>query len=82
MALSFLSMAFVRVLQLLRLCRNERDEMAVEVAMLRHEISVLPRQVKRPALRPADRAVLAGLSQLMSEVRRGRFFVQPETLLR
>ena len=81
MALSFLYMAFVRVLQLLRLRRSEQDELAVEVVVLRHEISVLRRQVERPALRPADRAVLAGLSRLMSKVRRGRFFVEPETLL-
>jgi len=50
--------------------------------MLRHEVAVLRRQVARPALRPSDRALLAGLSRLLSRVRRGRFFVQPETLLR
>jgi putative transposase len=50
--------------------------------MLRHEVAVLRRQVARPALQPADRAVLAGLSRLLSAARRGRFFVQPETLLR
>ena len=82
MALSFLYTAFVRLLQLFRLCRSEREELTVEVVMLRHEVSVLRRQVARPALRPADRAVLAGLSRLLSRVRRGRFFVQPETLLR
>jgi putative transposase len=50
--------------------------------MLRHEVAVLRRQVVRPALQPVDRAVLAGLSRLLSAARRGRFFVQPETLLR
>ncbi len=50
--------------------------------MLRHEVAVLRRQVARPALRPVDRAVLAGLSRLLSPARRGRFLVQPETLLR
>src|ERR1019366_1422753 len=50
--------------------------------MLRHEVAVLRRQVVRPALHPTDRAVLAGLSRLLSAARRGRFFVQPETLLR
>jgi len=49
--------------------------------MLRHEVVVLRRQVARPALRPADRAVLAGLSRLLSRARRGRFFVQPATRL-
>ena len=33
-------------------------------------------------LGPADRAVLAGLSRLLAKARRGRFFVEPETLLR
>src|SRR5271167_3716033 len=50
--------------------------------MLRHEVAVLRRQVVRPALRPPDRALLAGLSRLLDRQRRGRFFVQPETLLR
>ena len=50
--------------------------------MLRHEGAVLRRQVDRPALRPPDRALLAGLSGLLERRRRGRFFVQPETLIR
>ena len=82
MALSFFYEAFLRLLQLFRLCRNDREELAVEVVMLRHEVSVLRRQVARPALRPADRALLAGLSRLLRRERRGRFFVRPETLLR
>lgn len=57
-------------------------ELAIEVVMLRHEVAVLRRQVARPALLPVDRAVLSGLSRLLSAARRGRFFVQPETLLR
>ena len=82
MALSFLYLAFVRILQLVRLGRRDSDELAVEVVMLRHEVAVLRRQVVRPALRPPDRALLAGLSRLLDRRRRGRFFVQPETLLR
>ena len=82
MALSFFYLAFVRLLQLVRLSRRGQQELAVEVVMLRHEVAVLRRQVVRPALQPADRAVLAGLSRLLSAARRGRFFVQPETLLR
>jgi transposase InsO family protein len=81
MALSFLYLAFVRILQLLRLSRAH-DELAIEVVMLRHEVAVLRRQVARPRLRPSDRAVLAGLGRLLGRRRRGRFFVQPETLLR
>jgi len=82
MALSFLYLAFVRGLELLRLQRSDAADLAIEVIVLRHEIAVLRRQVTRPALRPADRALLAGLSRLLSRTKRNRFFVQPETLLR
>jgi hypothetical protein len=40
--------AFVRLLQLLRLRRRERDELAIEVVLLRHELAVLRRQMGRP----------------------------------
>ncbi len=48
MALSFLYLAFVRTLQLVLLGRRDSDELAIEVVMLRHELSVLRRQVVRP----------------------------------
>jgi putative transposase len=70
-ALSFLYVAFVRLLQLVRLSLGEQEELAIEVVMLRHEVSVLWRQVVSPELRPPDRAVLTGLSRLLSLVRRG-----------
>lgn len=54
MALSFLYVAFVRILQLLRLRREDRDELGIEVIMLRHEVLVLLRQIVRPALEPAE----------------------------
>jgi putative transposase len=82
MALSFLYLAFVRTLELLRLSRRDNEDLAVEVVMLRHEVAVLRRQVVRPAMRPPDRALLAGLSRLLERRRRMRFFVQPATLLR
>jgi putative transposase len=80
--LSFLYRAFCRVLQLIRLiCRSETD-LAAEVVVLRHEVAVLRRQVHRPPLEPANRAVLAGLARLLPRQHLGRFFVQPATLLR
>ena len=82
MALSFLHLLFVRVSQLVRLACRGRDELAIEVVMLRHEVSVLRRQIDRPALRPADRALLAGLTRLLPRHRLGHLFVQPDTLLR
>jgi len=82
MALSFLYLAFTRLLQLLRLNGREKSDLAIEVVMLRHEVAVLRRQVVRPALRPSDRALLVGLGRKLDRRRRCGFFVQPETLLR
>jgi putative transposase len=82
MALSFLYRSFCRVLQLIRLVGRSDMDLAIEAVMLRHEVAVLRRQVHRPALEPADRAVLAGLARLLPRQRLGRFFVQSETLLR
>jgi len=82
MALSILFLALTRFVQLVRLGQRDGDELAIEIVMLRHEVAVLRRQVLRPALEPQDRALFAGLSRLMDRRRRGRFFVQPETLLR
>ncbi|MGO8862612.1 MAG: integrase [Acidimicrobiales bacterium] len=79
---SFLYVAFVRVVQLIRLSCRAQDDLAIEIVILRHEVAVLRRQVGRPALRPADRALLAGLSRLLQRARRKSFLVQPATLLR
>ncbi|MFY1691090.1 hypothetical protein [Plantactinospora sp. WMMB782] len=55
---------------------------AVGVLVLRHQVAILRRQVRRPDLEPADRAVLAGLSRLLPRARWPAFFVTPATLLR
>jgi hypothetical protein len=49
MTLSFPYLAFTRVLELVCLSRRDRDELAIEVVMLRHGVAVLRRQVVRPA---------------------------------
>jgi hypothetical protein len=72
MMLSFLYVAFVRVVQLVRLSCRAQDDLAIEIVILRHEVAVLRRQVDRPALRLADRALLAGLSRLLSADAPGR----------
>ena len=81
-ALPWLNLDFVRILQLLRLFRHDYEELAIEVVILRHEIAVLRRQVARPVLQPSDRALFAGMSRLLDRRRWERFFVQPGTLLR
>jgi hypothetical protein len=54
----------------------------VEIAVLRHQLEVLRRQVSRLDLEPADRAVLALLSGLLPRVRWSAFVVTPATILR
>jgi hypothetical protein len=49
---------------------------------LRHQLAVLGRQEKRPALRPADRAFLAALALVLPQRRRHGLIVTPQTLLR
>jgi putative transposase len=50
--------------------------------VLRHELVVLRRQHPRPRLRPADRALFAGLVRLLPGSRRVGLVVSPRTVLR
>jgi len=58
------------------------DAKDVEIAVLRHQLVVLRRQVARPRYTPTDRMVLATLARLMSRGRWAIFLVTPATLLR
>jgi len=58
------------------------DAKDVGIAVLRHQLMVLRRQVARPRYTPADRVVLATLSGLLPRVRWSAFLVTPSTLPR
>lgn len=79
-SLLYLTLRSLIELALLRSRSSEFKEL--EIAVLRHELAILRRQVARPALRPADRAFLAATSRLLPRKRWPTFFVTPETLLR
>jgi putative transposase len=81
--LSFLYWSLRWLLELVVLrVRSEREE-EVEILLLRHQLAVLERQVARPQLTAADRALLAAFSRVLSRQRwRRSAFVTPATLLR
>jgi putative transposase len=63
------------------LARGDRAK-EVEILVLRHELSILRRQVGRPRFEPRDRLVLAALSRVLPRRSWAVFLVRPETLLR
>ena len=78
---SFVYGCFRHLVELMLWMFRSEDAKEVEILALRHELQVLHRQVKRPALRPADRALLSALSRVLARPRWRSFFVTPETLL-
>jgi putative transposase len=63
------------------LARGDRSK-ELEILVLRHELSILRRQVGRPRFEPRDRLVLAALSRVVPRRSWSAFSVRPETLLR
>jgi putative transposase len=59
MAISFLYLMTRRLLDILLGRFQSEHAKDVEIAVLRHQLEVLRRQVKRPEFQPADRALLA-----------------------
>ena len=72
----------VRRLTRLVVGRSAVAALEVENAVLRHQLRVLRRSVKRPLLSRGDRVLLAAASRLVPRERWAVFLVPPQTLLR
>jgi hypothetical protein len=70
-----------RSIQLLVLLARGEAAKDLEILVLRHQLTVLRRQVPRPKLEPADRALLAAVSRVLPRARWSCFLVQPDMLL-
>jgi putative transposase len=83
LVLSFLYWSLRRLLELATLRRRSEREKEIEILLLRHQLRVLERQLARPALTPADRALLAAFSRVLSrQAWRRSSLVTPATLQR
>ena len=82
MAFSFLYLAFRALLAALLRSRRGLDVKDIELLVLRHELEVLRRQVARPKLGMADRALLAAAGVHLPRPSRAVLLVTPRTLLR
>jgi hypothetical protein len=60
-----LSLLYFTVRRLLGARSRLQDEEDIELLVLRHQVKVLQRQVKRPRLRRSDRLLLAAASRAM-----------------
>jgi putative transposase len=76
-----LYLIMIRVFSWLLLLSRSQASKDAEIMVLRHEVTVLRRQVTRPKLDWADRAVLAALARLLPAVLRCHRIVTPGTLL-
>jgi putative transposase len=82
MAFSFLYLALRALLGALVRSRRGLHVKDVELLVLRHELEILRRQVARPKLATADRALLAAAACHLPRSSRDVLLVTPRTLLR
>ena len=81
----FLSLCYIAlrwVLHLATLRFRSNDGKELEIVVLRHELAILRRRTRRPAMTWTDRCFLAAASRLLPRARWPSFIITPGTLLR
>ena len=81
MLVSAMYVVLCRLLELVLLVGRRERSKELEILVLRHELSILRRQVRQPRFEPHDRLLLAALSRLIPRHAWHAFLVRPETLL-
>jgi hypothetical protein len=79
MVVSFGYLVLRQVLRMIVLSLRGERTREIEILVLRHQVAVLRRQVKRLDLEPSDRAVLSAMARLLPPPRRAIFLVTPAT---
>ena len=82
MCVSFCYLVLRRLFQLVALRVRSNEWKELEIVVLRHELAILRRQTRRPAMAVPDRLFLAAASRLLPRARWPSFIVTPATLLR
>ncbi len=77
MVVSFLYVFACRLFELVVLLARRERSKELEIVVLRHELSVLRRQVRRPPFKPSDRLLLAALSRVLPRRSWQAFLVTP-----
>jgi hypothetical protein len=70
------------LLQFIALRVRSKEFKELEIVVLRHELAILRRKARRPAMTAVDRVFLAATSRLLPRERWRSFIVTPATLLR
>ena len=73
------SLLYLLLRRLIGMGQGPNDERDIELLVLRHQVKVLRRQVKGPALRRSDRLLLAAASRRLTRSVWSSFIVRPST---